>query len=152
MSLNSAAVIQAAIDHLAATGIFESVNAHETTSAPVATMTADVWLSQIRLLPAESGLDVTSALLTLYARIYISADSQPYDGIETQLASAVDVLMNAYNGAFTFNDTVTYIDLLGAHGSPLAAVGGYIDIGDTKYRCMTVSVPCVIDDVWPQDP
>ena len=150
--LNSAAVIQAAQDHLASLGIFETVNGHEATSAPGGELTADVWMDLIRAVPEQSGLDITSALLTLWVRIYVPATTQPLDSIETTLAGAVDQVMGAYNAAFTFNGIVTYIDLLGAHGTPLTGQGGYVEIGGQPYRCMTIAVPCVIDDVWSQTP
>lgn len=150
--LNSPAVITAAIDHLTATGLFESVQDHERTSASTGGLTADVWVDTIKPLALQSGLAVTSALLTLTVRIYLNA-MPPADGnLEQAIAGAADALLIAYNAAFDFDGHVSWIDLLGEYGAALAATGGYVTVGGVFYRCMTITVPCVIDDVWPQSP
>lgn len=150
--LNTPAVITAAIDHLKQTGLFETVGDHESTSAPASGLAADVWVDTIKPLPPQSGLSVTSALLTLTVRIYLNA-MPPADGnLEQAIAGATDQLMIAYNAAFDFGGTVSWIDLLGEYSTALSATGGYVTIGGVFYRCMTITVPCVIDDVWPQSP
>lgn len=150
--LNTPAVITAAIDHLQATGLFESVQDHESTSAGIGGMWADVWVADIKPIPEQSGLAATSALLTLTVRIYLNA-TPPADGaLEQKITGAADALLIAYNQAFDFDNTVTFVDLLGQYGTSLSSTGGYVAIGDVPYRCMTITVPCVIDDVWPQSP
>jgi hypothetical protein len=148
--LNSTAVIQAAIDHLLAIGLFESVQGHEATSAPGNGLTADVWVYSIKPVPAQSGLAVSSALLTLWARIYVNATRPATDDIEQTIAAATDTVMAEYSADFSFGDLVTCVDLLGMAGTSLSAQGGYVSIGGVPYRCMTITVPCLIDDVWPQ--
>lgn len=148
--LNTPAVITAAIDHLQQTGLFESVQDHESTSASTGGLTADVWVANIKPIPAQSGLNVTSALLTLTVRIYLNATPPASNGLEQTIAGAADTLLVAYNKAFTFDDTVSWIDLLGENGTSLSSIGGYVTVGGVFFRCMTVTVPCVIDDVWPQ--
>lgn len=148
--LNTPAVITAAIDHLVQTGLFESVQDHESTSAPAGGVTADVWVADVKPVPAQSGLNTTSALLALRVRIYLNAMPPASNGIEQTITGAADVLLTAYNAAFTFDGTVSWIDLLGEFGTPLSSAGGYVTIGGVFFRCMTITVPCVIDDVWPQ--
>lgn len=148
--LNTPAVITAAIDHLEQIGLFESVQDHESTSAPSGGLTADVWVSGIKPIPVQSGLNVTSALLTLTVRIYLNATPPAAGSLEQAITGAADALLIAYNKAFTFDDTVSWVDLLGENGTPLSSVGGYVTVGGVFYRCMTITVPCVIDDVWPQ--
>lgn len=150
--LNTPAVITAAIDHLSSTGLFESVQDHETTSAPTGGLTADVWVADIKPVPGQSGLNVTSALLSLTVRIYLNAMPPATNGLEQTITGAADVLLTAYNTAFTFDGTVNWVDLLGEYGTPLSSVGGYVTVGGVFFRCMTITVPCVIDDVWPQTP
>lgn len=147
--LNIPAVITAAIDHLASTGLFESVQDHERTSASTGGLTADVWLGPIKPLPPQSGLDITSSLLTLTVRIYMDAMSPPAN-LEQEIGGAADALMTAYNAAFTFGGTVSWIDLLGEYSSGLFGDPGWVTVGGVFYRCITITVPCVIDDVWPQ--
>lgn len=148
--LNSPVVITAAIDHLQQTGLFESVQDHESTSASTGGLTADVWVSKIAPLPAQSGLNVTSAILTLTVRIYLNAMAPAAGSLEQTITGAADTLLIAYSAAFTFDDTVSWVDLLGQYGTPLSSIGGYVSVGDVFFRCMTITVPCVIDDVWPQ--
>jgi hypothetical protein len=150
--LNTPAVITAAIDHLETAGLFESVQDHERTSASTGGLTADVWVADIKPLPAQSGLNVTSALLTLTVRIYLNAMPPADNRLEQTITGAADVLLTAYNAAFTFDGTVNWIDLLGEYGTPLSAIGGYVNVGGVFCRCMTITVPCVIDDVWAQSP
>lgn len=152
MSLGAVAIIQAAVDHLLATGLFESVQGHEAKSAPGNGLTADVWLGPIRPASANSGLAETSAVLTLVARIYANATTEPVDEIETNVAGAVDALMTAYSGDFTFGGLIEYIDLLGIHGTTLAAEPGYVTVSGIFFRCMTITVPCVIENAWVQSP
>jgi len=152
VSLGAVAIIQAAVDHLLAIGLFESVQGHETKSAPGNGLTCDVWLGPIKPVPANSGLATTSALLTLIARVYANATTEPVDEIETNVAGAVDALMTAYSASFTFGGLVEYIDLLGAHGQPLSADPGYVTVGGVFFRCMTITVPCVIENAWAQSP
>jgi hypothetical protein len=149
--LNSPAVIQSAIDHLLATGLFESVQGHEAVSSPGNGLTADVWFDAIKPVPAQSGLAESSAVLTLWARMYLNADALPIDNIEQTMASATDTMMIAYSGGFTFGGLVEAVDLLGGlTGIVLSAQGGYVDIGGVRYRCVTITIPCLIADVWPQ--
>lgn len=147
--LNSAAVFQAALDHMLSLGLFESVQGHEALSAPGGGLTADLWVDEIRPVAEQSGLAVTSVMLTLTARIYLSADSSP-DDIDPAVTRAVDVLMAAYTADFTLGDLITEVDLLGQHGTPLNAKAGYVAIGGAPFRCMTITIPCLIDDAWPQ--
>jgi hypothetical protein len=100
--------------------------------------------------PAQSGLAVSSAALTLTVRLYLNSAGLPPDGLEQQIAAATDTVMAEYSGDFTFEDLVTCVDLLGMAGTALSARGGWIEIGGVGYRCMTITVPCLIDDVWPQ--
>lgn len=150
--LNTPAVITAAIDHLRTTGLFESVQDHESTSANTGGLTADVWVADIKPVPEQSGLAITSALLILTVRIYLNAMPPADNKLEQTITGAADVLLAAYNAAFDFDGTVTNVDLLGQYGTSLSAVGGYVTIGGVFFRCMTITVPCVIDDVWPQSP
>lgn len=151
--LNSSAIIQAGIDHLLATGLFDSgVQGHEAISAPGNGLSADLWADGVRPAPLDSGLAETTAILTLASRIYLNVAGAPLDGLETTILGAVDALLAAYSAAFTFSGLVQQIDLLGAHGVPLSAQGGYVTVGDVFYRCFTITIPCVIDNAWPQAP
>jgi hypothetical protein len=152
-SLNTSAIIDAVVSDALATGLFESVNAHEPKSAPTAGLTASVWLQRIAPAVGDSGLGVTSGLLTLNLRIYTSMRSigpEADDSIDPAVADATDALMALFGGGFTLGGLIRDVDLLGEFGTPLSGEAGYITIGGAMYRCMTITIPCVVNDVWQQ--
>ena len=70
--------------------------------------------------------------------------------IDPNVIKAADVLMTAYTGDFALGGTIRKIDLLGAHGAALQAQAGYVTIGQTMYRCMDITLPLIINDLWRQ--
>lgn len=150
-NLNTSGIINAAISDVLATGRFDRANTHEPKSSPGSGLTAALWMQRIAPVAANSGLAATSAVLLLNIRLYTSMKAEPEDAIDASLADAVDALMTTFNGGFSFNGLIREIDLLGGEsGIPLAAEAGYITIGGTMYRCVTITVPCLVDDIWPQ--
>lgn len=149
-NLNAQSIINATIDVALATGLFDVVNGHEPKSPPGSGLTAAVWVQ--RILPADgaSGLGDTAALLLLNLRIYTSMRGANDDAIDPAVTDATDQLMTGFNAAFTFGGLVRNIDVFGEFGTKLDGQAGYITIGTAVYRCMTITVPCVINDVWPQ--
>jgi hypothetical protein len=151
MSLQSGALIDALVSHAMTTGYFERVNAHEPKNAPGYGLTAAVW-NQTGGPVQSSGLAQTSAVVTFYVRLFTSMVSEPQDMIDPNLLDALDALLTAYSGDFTLDGMIRQIDLLGAESPGLSWVAGYIDVSGTKYRCMTITVPLVVNDVWEQVP
>lgn len=132
------------------TGQFRSVNFHEPKAAPGSGLRLAIWTQEIEPLAAASGLSATSGYVVLYARIYGNMLQKPEDEIDPRIMTAVTVLIGAYSADFTLGGTVRNIDLLGQFGSKLGAQAGYITIGGSMYRVMTVTVPCVVNDMWTQ--
>jgi len=149
-NLSTAAIINAVVSSAAATGFFERVNEHEPVSSPGNGITAAVWVDRIVPAPGASGLASTAALFVLNLRIYSLAQAEPRDAIDSNLSDAVDALLTAYGAGFTLGGLVRDIDLEGEFGTPLSAQYGYVDIDTAMYRCATLTVPCVISDVWAQ--
>lgn len=152
MSFDQAAVnalVNAAVSHAEATGAFRSVVGHEPKAAPGSGLRAAVWVQHIRPI-AASGLAATSGVVTLSVRAYLNMLTKPEDDIDPQVLAAASLLMDQYTGDFTFGGTVRHIDLLGMYGEQLEADFGYLNIADTMYRQMTLTVPCVINDLWVQ--
>ena len=152
MSLNAAAIIDAAVSHAQVLGVFETVNAHEAVSPPGHGLHAEIWADSIGPVPAGSGLASTTARAVLNVRIRGSADSQPRDMIDPNMMAAVDTLMNAYSGDFTLGGLVRNVDLLGQAGVPLSARAGYLKQDGKTYRVYDVVLPVVINNVWEQVP
>lgn len=149
-------IIDALASHAAASGYFERVNGFEPTTAPGYGLTAGVWVDRIAPVPAVSGLNSTSAVLTMFVRIYTSAESDPPDAIDPHMVDATDALMAAYSADFRLGGLVHSVDLLGRTGGPLGvgltAQAGYLELSDATLRVMTLSVPLIVIDLWEQVP
>jgi hypothetical protein len=153
MAFNDAAVdaLVAAVESIAMkTGRFRSVNTHEPKAAPGSGLRCAIWAQSIEPLPEASGLDSTSGYVVMAARAYGNMLSKPEDEQDPRLMKAATALIGAFSADFTLGGTVRNVDLLGAHGQRLAAQAGYVTIGSTMFRIMTVAVPCVVNDMWTQ--
>ena len=153
MAFDDAAVraLTAAVESIAmATGQFRRVNTHEPKSAPGSGLTCAIWAQEISPIPAASGLASSSGYVVMNARVYGSTLQKPEDEIDPRLMSAATALIGAYSADFTLGGTVRNIDLLGEYGQRLGSVAGYLNMASTIYRIMTVSVPCIVNDMWNQ--
>lgn len=150
MTINSVAIFAAAESHALATGLFERVNGHEPRSSPGSGLSAAVWFAGLDPVAAVSGLAVTSARLLFTVRIYANALVEPQDGLDPSVIAATDALMIAYSGDFTLGGLIKDVDLLGAHGFALSARPGWLDMGEAKYRTVDITLPMILNDVFPQ--
>ena len=153
MSFDQAAV-QALTDALtskaAATGAFRRVNAHEPKSAPGSGLTLAVWADSIEPVAQASGQASTSGVVTYMARAYGNMLTKPEDDVDPRLMAAGSTLIGAYSADFTLGGLCRNVDLLGAYGRKLGGQAGYVTIAGSTYRIFTVTVPCVMDDLWEQ--
>jgi hypothetical protein len=151
VALNSGRIIAAAISHVQATGRFITVNGHEPESAPAGSgLTAAVWVENLALFAATSGLAVTSARVELSIRLFAPLRVDTPDAIDPALLDALDVLLASFNADFTLDGLVESVDLLGRTGTPLGARAGYVQQDQQVLRVMTITLPLIVDDVWEQ--
>lgn len=149
MSLASSALLDAVVSHAAASGHFERVNTVEPKVEPGTGLSCAVWVQSIG--PSRSsGLQATSAVVIFNVRIFTSMTQQPQDMIDPNVMEAVDALMTAYSGDFQLDGLVRMVDIYGMAGTPLAALAGFVKVGQTLHRIMTLTVPLIINDVWEQ--
>ena len=133
-------------------GVFRSVNKHEPKSAPGTGLRLAIWAQSIEPIALASGQASTSGYVVCWARACGNMLAKPEDEIDPRIMSAMTTLIGAYSADFTLGGTVRNLDLLGAYGQRLAAAAGYVTIDSHLYRQMTLTVPCVIDDMWVQAP
>lgn len=150
MALDISTIRAQLTSHAQALGYFGQVIAHEPVSPPGSGLTYAVWLGDIAPAPEASGLASTSARIMFNGRIYMPADSEPMDDVDTQVTNAVDGLMGAYMGDFQLGGTVRNLDVFGQHGERMRARYGYLPLGSTTYRIATVNLPMIVNDVWTQ--
>jgi len=152
MALDAAGIVDAVISHALASGLFETVSGHEPKKAPGTGITAAVWLQSISPVPTGSGLTSTTGRVELRVRIYQNMLSEPQDDIDPAITAAVDALMTAYSGDFTFGGRVRNVDLLGQAGAPLGGQAGYLPQDGKLYRVFDITLPVVVSDLWTQAP
>lgn len=146
-------VLQDILDHVVshgmASGYFESVNQHEPKNAPGHGLTMAVWVDKI--VPVKSsGLAATSVSVQMKVRLFSNMVVAPQDSIDPNLTNALNAVMSAYSGDFTFDGTVRYIDLLGDEGNPLSADAGYVEQDKKMFRIFDITLPVIVNDVWTQ--
>lgn len=153
MAFNQAAVadlVSALCSDASQLGVFRRVNFHEPKSAPGSGLTLAIWVQSIEPIPMASGLSSTSGYVVCFARIYGNMLAKPEDDLDPRVMTAAVGLIGAYSADFTLGGTVRNIDLLGEYGQRLSAQAGYVTIGGSMYRQMTVTVPVIINDMWTQ--
>lgn len=150
MSMQIGALTDALESHALASGLFERVNGHEPKSSPGNGLTAAEWAQSVDPVPRASGLAATTGRVVMNVRIYQNMLAEPQDAIDPAVLAAVDELFARYSGDFTLDGLVSHVDLLGAYGVAMSAQAGYLDVGNGKYRIMTITLPLIVNDLWDQ--
>lgn len=150
----TAAAIDAILDQVVSRACevwdFSRVQAHEPKSAPGVGLTLATFVQQFQPIALASGLDATSARMELVVRLYRPFVSQPEDLIDPDLAKAATAICLAYSGDFDLGGQVRDVDLLGQFGVGLGWRAGYQTIDRTVYRIVDITVPLILNDVFPQ--
>ena len=150
------ALVEGLASYTLATGRFDKVNQHEPKSAPGSGLTAAIWMDYIGTAPVGNGLNVSDGLIVLKERLYMPLGSEPEDQIDPAMMAACMVLMAAYAARFslgivdTAGDRAAWIDLQGMTRYRLEAAAGYLKYDERQYRVMTLTVPVIVDELWPQ--
>lgn len=143
-------IFDAVVSDAQASGYFDSVNTHEPKSKPGHGLTAAVWVQSIEAVGAISGLSVSCARIVFMLRIYTNMLMEPQDMIDPMMLKAVSNLIRRYHDDFDFEGAIRNVDLLGQTGEALKAEFGYISVQEVLYRACTLTIPCLVNDVWPQ--
>lgn len=151
MALDINGITDAVASHAMASGYFDRVGTHEPQNAPGYGLTAAVWVDRIDAI-RSSGLASATARLVFNVRLYTSMTQEPADAIDPNMVAACDALMRAYVGDFTLGGLVRQVDVFGTHGQALDARAGYIEQDGLLLRVLTITLPCVINDLWAEAP
>lgn len=143
-------VYDAVVSDVQRSGYFDKVNKHEPKLGQRTGMTAAVWVQTIDPVALASGLAATSARVVFMLRIFQNFISEPQDAIDPRMLRAASNVMRRYHDDFDFEGVIRNVDLLGAFGIALAGVAGYVEDGGKHYRVIDITVPCIVNDVWPQ--
>jgi hypothetical protein len=151
MAIEAQDLIDRIASHAMQLGLFDRVNQHEPKSAPGRGLTCAVWIDRIEPARGRSGLASTTARVTFSVRVYTSMLQNPQDAIDPQVMIATDLLFEAYSSDFQLGNSSRWVDLLGAtQGHPLFSQSGYINIDNRVMRVMTITVPVIVENAWPQ--
>lgn len=131
---------------------FERVNnMHEPKAAPSAKgLTCAVWIDDLSPAGGQSGITATTGLLVCMLRIYCNVEQAPSDGIDPRVFEAMDDMLRRYHADLTLGGTVMSIDVFGMAGMKMRARAGYIEQDRKMFRCMTLALPLLVADAWPQ--
>jgi hypothetical protein len=143
-------IFDAVVSDAQRSGYFDKVNKHEPKRAPNTGITAAIWVQSIEPIALMSGLASTSGRIVFTLRIYSNMLKEPQDAIDPAVMKAVSNLMRRYNDDFDFEGAIRNIDLLGAHGVKLAGQAGYLEIDNKEFRIFDITIPCLVNDIWPQ--
>lgn len=143
-------IFDAVVSDAQRSGYFDKVNQHEPKRAPNSGVTAAIWVQSVEPIGAISGLATTSARIVFTLRMYSNMLKEPQDMIDPAMIKAVSNLMRRYHDDFDFEGAIRNIDLLGAYGVALSAISGYLEIDKKEFRIVDMTIPCLVDDVWPQ--
>ena len=149
-------IIDAVVSDIQLSGYFDKVQTHEPKSAPGTDLTASLWFLALDPIPEGSGLAATSARLAFNVRLQQNMLYEPQDLIDPNLLRACANLIRRWHDNFDFDldPMVRNVDCLGAYGTPLKAVSGYVeqDTPSRMYRVIDIELPIIVNDVWPQIP
>lgn len=146
------AIIAALESHALSLGMFANVNGFEPKAAPSNGLHGALWVDDLAPPPRRNGLSATSLRLAFHFRISLPMMTEPQDSIDPTILVAVMALMRAYSGDFSLGGEAAFIDLLGAHGAPLAARAGYLNQDSRMFRVMVLAIPIILNDVFDQAP
>lgn len=137
--------------HALTSGLFESVNGHESDNAPGDGISATFLMNTVDPIPEKSGLDVTSLGVDVLLRLQMNLQHEPQDDIDMLLGNAAVAMIAAYSGAFSLEGEAMMIDLVGTRN--LAARFGYLlkRAGSTDYRIVEMHIPVIFADVIDQE-
>jgi hypothetical protein len=122
---------------------------HEPKGAPGPGLTAATWVQTVRPHVRASGLAVGSVVVMTLTRFYTGFRATPQGEIDPTLVDAADLLIEGLHGNFDLDREGSWVDLLGESGDTWRVEAGYLEMDNSIYRIMDVSVPYIMTDIYP---
>lgn len=97
---------------------------------------------------SSSSLTGADARIEIMVRLLRNAVAEPQDERETDLIDAYDAVMTVLLGAYTLGGTVRSVDVLGESGQLTTGNWGYVQIDQTVFRMVEISVPLMVNECW----
>lgn len=144
-------------DHCLRLGKFAAVNGHEPKHATPKGLTAGAWFDHFAPVLA-SGLAATTVCTVWSIRIYTpltgevqAARDRSQDAIDPIMLDAADAVCASFTAHYTLGGLVKGVDVRGADsGEQLAGAAGYATIDGVLHRILTITVPLIVNDLWPE--
>lgn len=135
---------------ISATGGFQHVIPHDLLSAPTTDGLVASFVGS-RITPSQlSGLAAVTMRLEIVVRVHLNALLDPPELIDTLVFAGADAIMGAMIANWRLDGVanVRNVDVLGEGGDGMRTEPGYLDIGQTKFRCIDVFIPVLVNDAW----
>ena len=149
MAFNIKATLDAIASHISRSGYASDVRIGEPVSPPDATdkVHAAIYMNSATVvgLTLSNTIEVHLVTVRLYRR---AAFGQGDDAgqVEETMALAVSQISSNLIGEFDLGGTARNIDVGGQYGQSIGAAWGYVQLGNTMFRTVDLSVPLVVDD------
>lgn len=149
MSLDELAIQRALSSHAGALGIFERVQRFDPTNAPGSGMTCALLATDLGTEPS-TGLNITAGLVVWVMRIMLPMQTKPLDEVDPTVLGAGRKLIARLLADLKLGGLVRTIDVRGMTGTRLRMRLAYLTIDKTLYRLGDLTVPVIVNDVWPE--
>ncbi|MCK9929429.1 hypothetical protein MXD62_19970 [Frankia sp. Mgl5] len=157
MALGIRQIRDALISHLMVLGVFDTVSARAPDALPGTGVHGLVAFN--RMVPARSsGLDATSMVPIFTVFVLVPLEQEPADDIDIVLLEATDPILASLIGDFTLGGLVRMVDVRGSEqsgggtGAGLTVQTGHMTFPDQRYRFAEITVPLIVNDIYPEAP
>jgi hypothetical protein len=142
-------VMDAQASLVASLGVVKRNLSYEPKGSPGDGLTAATWVDEVRPHVKASGLAVGSVVVVTVTRFMTNFKGSPTGEIDPTLVDAADLMIEALHGNFDLARDGCWVDLGGESGAMWSVKAGYVELDNSVYRIVDVSVPYILTDIYP---